>query len=216
MTALLDTPLDKKRIGLVLNLYALRQNLDLYCVISVNADQLNPLGRVFWGHLQRLAIEMVTLEICKIYEREKKAYELNSIDGVMAQLKKMDQISFDGNKLNNFVKIYHRSAIEGDQMAQLSEVVKATFDKYNSDLDRFRKARDKKFAHSEYDIIIDSLPSFDIMENLFNFGADFYVLISSAFEGGSPVLIKDERRVKGSILGFLRRIGIKDLKEDMV
>ncbi|MFX0202504.1 MAG: hypothetical protein ACFFCW_40880, partial [Candidatus Hodarchaeota archaeon] len=55
-------------------------------------------------------------------------------------------------------------------------------DKFKVELDRFKVFRNKYVAHSEYDINIATLPSYEVMESLFSFGADFYGLIS-AFVG---------------------------------
>ncbi len=80
MNNLIDSPLDKKNIGLAKLLYELRQDLDIYCLISANADKIKGkgIGNAFFGHLQQLALRSIAVNICKIFEEE-KGYQLNSI-----------------------------------------------------------------------------------------------------------------------------------------
>ena len=87
MNKLINTPIDQKNIGLAKLLYELRQDLDIYCLISVNAEKINErgIGKSFFGRLQQLALGSITLNICKIFEEE-KGYELNSIRGVFGHL----------------------------------------------------------------------------------------------------------------------------------
>jgi hypothetical protein len=91
MDSLLGTPLDQKYIGLAKLLYALRQDLDVYWLINLNVKEIKEIGtgQAFFGHIQRLAIEAISLNVCKIFEEENGGYELNSIHGVMSQLHKI-------------------------------------------------------------------------------------------------------------------------------
>jgi hypothetical protein len=45
-------------------------------------------------------------------------------------------------------------------------------------IEEIRTARDKVIAHSDYQAMIESVPSFDCMEKLLEFGADFYGVVS--------------------------------------
>ncbi len=72
MDNLVGSKIDHKNIGLVKTLHQLRQELDVYCLISVNASRMNQenIGKYFFGHLQQLSIVSVALSICKIFEKE--------------------------------------------------------------------------------------------------------------------------------------------------
>ena len=81
---MLNSKMDNKNISLLKNLFWLRQELDVYCLIVSNQDSINNkgVGKNFFGFLRRSCIHLITLNICKIYDYEKK-YELNSIEGVL-------------------------------------------------------------------------------------------------------------------------------------
>ena len=212
---LLGTPFDKKSIGLVKLLFSLRQNLDLYCLISVNAEKINRVsGSGFWGHLQRLAVHMISLDLCKIYEKETN-YQLNSIDAIVQKLLEGNGSQLDCSKLKSFIETYKGPFEEGQLISNLQTTIEGFRKNFQVELERLKTARDKIIAHSEYDVEVPSLPSYDTLEKLFLFGVDFYELVLSALGDVSSVPIKDERRVKNSLLQIFCLLGIKDLKEDM-
>ncbi len=99
------------------------------------------------------------------------------------------------------------------------KALQATFDqfrnKFRDELNRFKTARDKVIAHSEYQVIIDGLPSFDTMERLFYFGTDFYAVVSSSFVGCGPDDIRNRREVKSNFRKLLAKIGVTDMETDM-
>jgi len=82
-------------------------------------------------------------------------------------------------------------------------------------LKRFKTARDKVVAHSEYQAMIKTVPSFDCMEKLFEFGADFYGAVSHSFIGCGPDDLRKRREVKRDFCKLLKAIGVKDIKTEM-
>jgi len=68
-------------------LFSLRHDLDIHCLIGVNASEINKnrLGRFVFGHLAMRVLESIVLAICKVYEDEKR-FELNSIQSVLNSL----------------------------------------------------------------------------------------------------------------------------------
>jgi len=216
MHKLIDTPIDQKNIGLVKLLYELRQDLDIYCLISVNADRINQrgIGKSFFGHLQRLALRSITLNICKIFEEE-KGYELNSIGGVFRHLLTEAPTTLDDGKMRDFIRKYNGPSDFGSPISALQSAIDGFRDNLKVELDRFKAFRDKKAAHSEYGIAIETLPSYDVMENLFCFGADFYDLVSAAFVGVGPCDLKTERRVKVGLKRLLEELGLEPIKTNM-
>lgn len=219
MNTLINTPIDHKNIGLAKLLYGLRQDLDIYCLISVNANSLNQrgVGKSFFGHLQRLVIESVALGICKIYKHE-KTYELNSIDAVLRNLCKEALTVLDDAKLKGFIKNYNGPSAVKSQVSALQSTVKGFRRRYKVELECFKTFRDKKVAHSEHVINIDKtdkLPSYDVMERLFFFGDDFYNLISASFVGVGPCGLRDQRPVKIGLKRIFHECGIEDIKTDM-
>ena len=87
-------------------------------------------------------------------------------------------------------------------------------------MDRFKTIRDKKIAHSEYGSNVDSVPSYDVMKHLFNFGSDFYMLISKAFVSTASVSVvpcdlNSDRKVKVGLKRVLHELGLTDIKPEM-
>jgi hypothetical protein len=216
MHKLIDTPIDQKNIGLAKLLYELRQDLDIYCLISVNANRINQrgIGKSFFGRLQQLALRSITLNICKIFEEE-KGYELNSIGGVLRHLLTEAATILDDTKMRDFIRKYNGPSHFGSPISALQSAIDGFREKIKVELDRFKAFRDKKAAHGEYNIVIETLPSYDVMENLFFFGADFYNLVSAAFVGVAPYDLKTERRVKVGLKRLLEELGLEDIKTNM-
>jgi AbiU2 len=184
----------------------LRQDLDVYCLISVNATAINKIGtgQNFFGHLQRLSIEAISLNVFKIFEDE-RGYELNSVQGVMNQLRKSEQnlTVLNASNLRIFI-IRYDGQIAADTVSSLEATVDKFRAKHKNDLERFKTFRDKVVAHSEYGVTIENLRPYSAMEELFDFGADFYSLIATTFLGVLPFDIKTQLHVKPSFESVLR------------
>jgi hypothetical protein len=214
---LVGSSIDRKNIELSLILFSLRHDLDIHCLIGVNASQIKKHGpgTFLFGHVAMRVLESIVLAICKVYEDEKR-YELNSIQGVLNSLAhNTPSLRADEKEVRGFVSQYGGPFEPMDPL----EALQATFDrfktKYSSDLNRFKTARDKLIAHSEFGVTRDDLPSFDTMENLFLFGADFYMVVSNSFVGSGPVNLKDRREIKRDLEKILRLIGLQDIKTEM-
>ena len=121
----------------------------------------------------------------------------------------------DDAKLRNFIRKYQGPSDQGNLISALQSTIHGFRDKFKIELDRFKKFRNKKAAHSEYNIAIDKLPSYDVMETLFFFGADFYNLISAGFVGVTPYDLRTGRRVKVSLKRLLQELGLEAIKTDM-
>lgn len=209
----LGGPIDFKNIGLAKLLYELRQHLDVYCLIGVNAKALNALriGQSFFGHLQQTEVQAIGLTICKIYEDEKQ-FPLNSVPGVCRFLVQ-DAPAGDETMVRAFVAKY-----KGPSGHSADIAVKLTAERFleerRADLNRFKEFRDKKVAHSEYKIEIPSLPSYAAMEDFFEFGADFYTLVAEAFLGIGAAEM--HRHVKVGFEHVLRKLGLSDVRTEML
>lgn len=81
-------------------------------------------------------------------------------------------------------------------------------------MDCFKTFRDKYAAHSEYGFIIDKLPSYDVMEKLLSFGADFCELVYRQFVGVGVVNLTG-RDIKSSLMGLLKKSGYEDITTEM-
>jgi len=212
---LIGTSIDKKNIGLAELIYGLRQDLDIYCLIATNATEIKKCGAgVFFGHIQMRVVESIALCICKIFEDEKK-YELESISGVVRYLVAQPSTCLDESKVNEFLLNYGCASSADSPIGKLQSTLEEFRDKYKDELERFKSFRDKVVAHSEYDASRDSLPSYDVMEKLFFFGADFYRLVSAAFVGVGPDDLRTNRPVKVILKRLLEKIGLQIVQTDM-
>lgn len=212
---LIGTSIDDKNIGLAKLLYGLRQDIDTYCLISVNATEIRECGAgIFFGHVQMRAIESIALCICKIFEDE-QGYELQSIGGVTRNLLTKSPACLDDLRIDEFVQKYGGASSADSPIGKLQDTIKRFREKYKDELERFKTFRDKGVAHSEYAANIDSLPSYDVIEKLFFFGADFYRLVSAAFVGVGPDDLKSNRPVKVNLGRLLEKIGLTNIRANM-
>ena len=216
MKTLIGTPIDHKNIGLVKLLYELRQDIDIYCLISINDDGINQrgVGKSFIFRLRQLVIKSIALSICNIYEYKNK-YELYSIHGVLINLPNEVRTTLDDNKLKAFIQKYNGLLTSDNSISAIESTIKGFRKRYKDELNRFKAFRDKKVAHSEFGFTGDSLPSYDMMEKLFYFGADFYELVSASFVGVDPHDLRGQGPVKTSLKRLFQELGIKDIKTDM-
>lgn len=215
---LIGTSIDDKNISLAKLLFGLRQDLDIYWLIGINIASINQrgIGKDFWGHLQWLALESISLSISKIYEKEKEnVYELNSIDGVIRHLSAGTPPALDAGKLKSFIQKYRGSTEVTSPISSLQLTTVGFRDKYHDDLRRFKEHRDKKAAHSEYGFNSEALPSYDVMEKLFVFGADFRDLVSAVFVGVGPCDLKTARTVKFALKSIFQELGVQGIKDDI-
>jgi hypothetical protein len=208
--------------------------LDVYCLIAINADSINKkgIGKSFWGFLQKSCIDLIALSICKIFECEKQnkqgkvKYELNSIDGVLRYLVNEKPSALDSLRVCDFIRKYGRSPNEDELLSGLSSTFAGFKEKYHKELERFKTHRDKGVAHSEFkgahseSEVNIGLPSYDVMERLFGFGADFYMLVSAAFVSTAsvsvvPCNLNSDRKVKVGLKRVLHELGLTDIKTEM-
>src|SRR3989338_4199628 len=95
--------IDNKNIGLAKTLYHLKENADLFKILTVNAENIKQKGRgkTFFSHVHRLALESFVVNICKIFELEKD-YELDSIHGILNYIKNSNIIPKNTDLINKF------------------------------------------------------------------------------------------------------------------
>lgn len=223
MNKLLNGKIDNKNIGLVKNLWQLRQALDVYCLISANAVAINQKGgeKTFFGFVQSLCLRSIALDICKIFEDEKKGkrgkvkYELNSIDGVLRAIEDENLSVLDSSRVCGFLEKYGRGRGQEGLLSALSSAVAEFKKNHQKELKEFQTVRDKWIAHSEYEFSWENLPSYDVMEQLFDFGWEFYSVISEAFISVGPCKLDSSRQVRVSMEKMLSELGLGDIKTEM-
>ena len=221
MTRMISSKSDNKNIGLCKNLWRLRQALDVYCLISANADVIEKkgAGKKFFGFLRTACVHLIALDICKVFEDEKQQpkakYELNSIDGVLMSLANARPAVLDPATVSGFVRRYSSAGGKDGTLSALSRTVNDFKTKYQDELKTFKTFRDKWCAHSEFAFKPCGLPSYDVMERLFNFGSAFYTLVSRAFVSVGPCDLNRNRSVKAGLKRILSEHGLDDVKTEM-
>ena len=137
----LGGPIDFKNIGLAKLLYKLRQHLDVYCLVAVNAGKLNAISGNFFGHLRQTEIDAICLSICKIYETERR-FPLNSIPGVCQVFLLEDAKADDESAVRAFVTKH-----KGPWGCSPGTAGKLTAERFLEerleDLKRFKECRDQ-------------------------------------------------------------------------
>jgi hypothetical protein len=218
MCEMIDSEADKKNIGLLRNLWRLRQSLDIYCVITTHADAISKQGpgKKFFGFLQAACVQLMVLDICKVFEEEKtrkpNSYELNSIDGVLKSLDGAKPSVLDSAKVESFVRKYGNVQSESGTLAALSQVVTEFRKKHKDDLERLKTLQDKWAAHSEFGFALCDPPLDVVMEAMFAFGSDFYEAVSRAFVGSGPVDLNADRAIRAGLRQLLAEHGIQDIE----
>jgi hypothetical protein len=214
MESLLGTETDLKNIGLAKGVFDLRQDLDLYAIMMANWAAIEFRFGVagLFPQIRRRTLGGIILGVCKIYEVEGKAFRLNSIDGIMKELKKDAAKPVSDSPIHDFVKTYYGASISQSAITALELTIKTFKEKYDGELRMFKEARDKVIAHSEFLLPVDTAPSYDVMEKLFWFGAGFYKVVVRGFLGSEPDDIKQNRPVMNDFIRLLETLGIKDVK----
>src|SRR5436190_10535036 len=115
--------IDQKNIALAKTLFSLRHDLDIHCLIGVNASKINENGtaKSFFGHLAMRSIESIVLAICKVYENERRQ-KLNSIQGVLNSLRDREpKLQVNDKELHDFIGGYNGPFDIADSVAALQE-----------------------------------------------------------------------------------------------
>ena len=193
------TYLDRKNIGLAKLIYRLRQDLDVFRIIGLNAAAAKRLGGQqvsggFFGYVQGAALESAALTARKIYDWEdpKKPHMLNSISGVMARIDKHRFSPEQAKAVERFCVTFGNTVVEKHPAAYLRKTSTAFRKKHMVSLERLRQFRNQHVAHSEFMIFRKgakpdkTLPSLEEFEALFNFAVEFYKMVSDGLLNVGP------------------------------
>lgn len=209
--------LDEKLIELSKTLFEIKSNLDLHKTISLNATEINAMGRgkIFFAHVQQMCLNSYVLGICKVFEIEKNN-ELNSLPSILKTAKNCKPQN--ERPLMDFINEYRdllgqREEYRGNpSLSDIDKIYDAFCQKYFGD-DRIKKVRDKIIAHSEYmeDITRPKdIQSYDLMEKFLFFAIDMHSSINRAYVS-VPHPLKNDRSVDSSMCGVLEKLGINNI-----
>jgi len=213
--------LDEKLIELSKNLFEIKSNLDLYKIISLNAAEINEMGRgkTFFGKVQRMSLDLYILGICKVFEEEKKKHEINSLPSILKTAKcckpKNEQPLIDFINKHRDLLGQRKDYCGNPSIADIEKIYKEFYQKHLIKDDRLKKVRDKIIAHSEYmeDVARPKdIQSYDLMEKFLFFSIDMHSAIDRAYLGVHPHPIKNDKSVFSGTRAILEKFGISNIK----
>lgn len=210
--------IDQRNIELGKMLFSLRQSIDLDRILGLNADSINNggIGKKFFVHIQMLLIESIAINICKIFEPAKK-HDLNSIPAILKFIKLNRVTSRCSKPIDEFILKHKRSNTnKGSDVEMLEDICLNFYTKHKISFDKYDYARNKIFAHAEFQAQKKFLPSHQGMEEILEFGTDFYCMINKAFIDAEPHPIYTDKQASSSLCRLFERIGFKDIKPNLM
>ena len=210
--------LDEKNFDLFRVVFNLKRSLDVHRLISVNAAAINTAGagKSFFAYTQSLAIESCVVNICKLVEKEKGSYQLNSIPGIIRYLKAEEIPYRNTDPISIYIQKNGLGYVKGNEIVALESIFENFYSEHVTELERLKAFRDKRIAHAE-DISVENktaLSSYAVMEQFLHFGFDFYSMIQETYIGSGPVILEAEGRVLNGLIHLLKAHGVKDIKTD--
>jgi hypothetical protein len=212
--------LDEKLIGLSKTLFDIKSNLDLYKTISLNATEITAIGRgkIFFAHVQRMSLNSYILGICKVFEEEKKKYEINSLPSILKTAK--DCKPPNEQPLMDFINEHKDLLGQGKEVcgnppiADIEKIYKEFYQKYLPKDNKLETVRNKIIAHSEYmeeGTRPKDIQSYDLLEKFLFFAIDMYSAVNRAYIS-VPHPLKKDRSVVASMCGVLEKLGVNNIK----
>jgi len=203
-----STALDRKTVALGKTVFQLRQDIDLHRIIGLNASALRTadVSTTFFGHVQRLALTSLAVNLCKIFEFESR-HPLCSIPAILNDLPHGFPQYYDRERFQEFALKHHGDPNAKSGAAIIRSGYEATRKKNEKALERLRKFRNKIAVHLEFDAALDSLPSHNAFEDLWTFAHDTYEIVHDQYNRIGPAMMRK------SVLVGLRRtfeqLGVK-------
>jgi len=221
MERMARTHLDRKNIALGILIYRLRQGIDVYRIISINAGAAKRLGAqkvssAFFSYVQLLSLESIALSICKIfdYENPKKPYRVNSIDGIMVRVAKHKFTAVQFKQVERFGRAHRNATACADPIEFLRDTVAIFRKQHAVALKLLRDFRNQQAAHSQLGAKFKNLPSIDEFELIFDFANDFYRLISDGILNVGPASFAPHAGT--GLLNTFKNLGLADARFDFV
>jgi AbiU2 len=207
------TKTDDKNIELLKLVAQLRDHIDLYRIIGLNAGALrdSKIGGALPGYLQKSAQELLAMYICKIFESSPRN-ELNSIPEIIESCPLTRLSDKQKQEFSTFGKKYGNHSDTTEPRSYLMGTFGLFCGIHSESLARLKEFRDKIGAHSDSKANIQSLPSPAEFEILYSFANDFYELIRSSINNLPPVL--RPHGVGDDFVRLLQFMGLHEAKFD--
>ena len=210
---------DKLCMELAKILYRAQSSLDCYITISLNAKEANKRKWLsgYLGYIQTLALEDYVMNMCKVFTHSSHGgYEYNSIRNILKVIADNSLASENVAELVTYVKKYGLGKhVNKPIEVQFQRLCSKKIKDFHKIIERLEEARNKAIAHSEMDYVKSDLPSISDMEEILNFGVEFYkVAVSSFLPNIFPVNLDKENRMKRRSFKLLQELGLKNIKFD--
>lgn len=206
--------LDDKCEELCNLLFEAKGALDVFRLIGLNTSRIARKYQSYFWLVDRWAVKTYTINVCMICEPEGTSYPLNSIPGIIKFIKENDIEPDNRDVIDEFVSAYNlpTGKTGSSEISRIENVIAVYFKSKKKEFDRFKKARDKKFSHSESDFRLDSLPSYDSMEKILHFCVEIHRVILRGYINCIPHNIIEDKRFVRSVINLLESVGVNDLK----
>ena len=191
-----------------------KSSLDIYDVISKNAKAINqkPRDGDFWAFVQKVVMDSLILNLCKIFEKDKvNGYEQNSINRIIAIIENNSLEPKHPDSIAEFLKKY-ASEVKYEYKGKFTiydfcEICRKFISKYKDALDKLKTARDKIVAHNDVMQKVTHIASISDIEKILDFGYDFYSTISNAYLNVGPIDIRNHKRKKNNLEYLFKQLG---------
>ena len=206
--------IDDSNLQIMQMLIHAKSSLDIYDLISTNAKAINqkPRNGDFWGFVQKLVMDSLILNLCKIFEKHKvSGYEQNSISRITTFIKNNSlepkHLDFIGGFLEKYATEVQYEYKGEFTIYDFCEVCRKFNSKYEDALYKLKTARDKAVAHNEARQQVTHIASLSDIEKILDFGYDFYATISNAYIGVGPIDIRNHNRKKNNLGYLFKQLG---------
>ena len=197
--------LDNANVQLGIELFVIKNSLDIYRVIGRNVKAIKA-GEVFFAHAQNQSLGAVALGLARVFERE-DAYELCSIRGVYRLAKQVPVR--DTRAVGSLVGKYGIDTSQ-DWVRDLDLVFSRQQPRIQSYLKKIRTSRNTRLAHIQQNAPSGILPSIAAFEDMLGFAVDFHSFVNEAFLSTHSHPILHDRWVEQSLLHLLEKIGVNN------
>ena len=191
--------LDNANVQLGMELFLIKNSLDIYRVIGRNVKAIKA-GEVFFAHAQNQSLGAVALGLARVFERD-DTHELCSIRGVYRLAKQVPVR--DSRAVGSFVGKYGIGASQG-WVRDVDLVFSRQRPRIQRHLKQIRTVRNTRLAHIQQNAPSGILPSIAAFEDLLGFAFDFQSFVNEAFLSTHSHPILHDRRVEQSLLSSAR------------
>lgn len=167
--------LDNILVNIRGSLFVAKSSYEVYLCIDDYAAKINKRKRFahIWGMFQMLALDSIVLNLCKIFDKDKSGgHEQNSMSNVI-RIISATPLPPKGNEAIKEFLIKHGINFSVKDLKNGNALKKAYQEflvKEDAALRQLYRSRDKRIAHSDHGVKVESTASLDKIETIIRFG----------------------------------------------